>query len=107
MPHPESEQVQRRSAGSLTVSRIGTEEVGQKKWLVLTESTQDPQTKYWTHQQCGGEIQAKEVFLSVHDGPFPLSGHGEVRHVQVPYCPNCENEPSRFGSIDTQGTYIP
>ena len=44
----------------------------------------------WT---CNSGILVKTVSNSVHDGLFPLSGSGEVRRQQVPYCPICDSEP--------------
>lgn len=65
------------------------------KWLVLTES-QGKEGKGYTHA-CGESIMGKVQYVSIHDGPFPLSGFGEVRTRTIPYCPKCEYEPADTG----------
>lgn len=52
----------------------------------------------WT---CDAEVQVKTRYMSIHDGPVPGSGFGEVQRWQQPYCPCCEPEPPRHGSIET------
>lgn len=55
---------------------------------------------YYACWTCGSEIQAKEVSRSVHFSEFSgLAGGGEVRHETVPWCPNCEKEPSSHGGF--------
>jgi hypothetical protein len=49
--------------------------------------------------KCGTDILVKEVSFSVHFKEMPLAGSGEVRRKMVPYCPNCESEPSDHGFI--------
>lgn len=51
--------------------------------------------------ECDAEVQCKTRRMSVHDGPFPLSGYGRVESVLTPWCPNCESEPSDTGIIKT------
>lgn len=63
------------------------------KWFVLVRESTGSSAKGYTHQ-CGEEILAKSVPCSIHDGPFPLTGHGEVQMVVVPYCLKCEREPA-------------
>ena len=46
---------------------------------------------------CDGNVMGANVHHSVHDGPFPLSGSGEVKSETVPYCPNCEEKPNPYG----------
>ena len=46
---------------------------------------------------CNTEIQAVGVLRSVHDGPAPLSGSGQVVEVITPYCPMCEEKPNHNG----------
>lgn len=53
----------------------------------------------WNCTVCGSEIQGAEIKHSIHDGPFPLSGSGKVYTEFVPYCPKCEQKPTR-------GTFI-
>ncbi len=70
--------------------------VGHKIWLVLSESTGKEGVGF--KHKCGAEIQGKQVSHSIHDGPFPLSGSGQVRTETVPFCPNCELEPNQYGA---------
>jgi len=65
------------------------------KWLVLTEST-GKEGKGYTHQ-CGAQIKGAQVAHSIHDGPFSLSGGGQVHYETVPFCPDCETEPNYYG----------
>lgn len=64
-------------------------------YLVIDESARKPDGG-WRHR-CGTDVAPKQVSHPVHDGPFPLSGSGEVRVETVPFCPTCEEEPSPFG----------
>ena len=48
--------------------------------------------------ECKGEIVSATVAHSIHDGPFPLSGSGQCKYEQVPYCSNCEEKPNYHGS---------
>jgi len=74
------------------------------KWLVLTESTGDPDVGY--KHKCGIEILGKTVAHPIWDGPFPLSGSGQCSSEQVPYCPQCEDEPNSNGTpITPKGSY--
>ncbi len=52
----------------------------------------------FTHNACGTKIMTATVRHSVHDGPFPLSGSGDVELELVPYCPTCEEKPSEHGA---------
>jgi len=61
------------------------------RWLVLAEST-GKQGVGFTHE-CGTQISGKSVTSTVRDGFLPLSGGGDVETKQIPYCPNCEQEP--------------
>ncbi len=51
----------------------------------------------FTHNVCGTKIMTATVRHSVHDGPSPFSGSGEVDIELVPYCPTCEEKPSEHG----------
>ncbi len=54
----------------------------------------DPfQSVFPSCKKCGGVKLEKEVIDSIHDGPFPLSGHGQTKKRVVGYCPDCEPEP--------------
>ena len=75
--------------------RKGGQTTGDKKWLVLIESTKT--SSGYTHN-CGTEILAAQVAHAVWDGPFPLSGSGRVHYETVPYCPHCEEEPNFHGT---------
>lgn len=49
-------------------------------------------------KKCKGEIMAKTVAHPIWDGPGPCSGSGRCEYEQVPYCPNCDKEPSFHGT---------
>jgi hypothetical protein len=53
----------------------------------------------WFCVKCKGEIEGVTVHYPVHDGPFPLSGSGQVITEMVPYCPKCEKEPNSSGDF--------
>lgn len=79
--------------------RVGGQETGTgqlRKWLVLTESERQADN-HWVHR-CGAVVQGQRVYHSVHDGPFPLSGSGQVVTEEVPYCPQCEAVPMWQGA---------
>jgi hypothetical protein len=44
-------------------------------------------------EKCVGVKLKKEVYDSIHDGPFPLSGSGRTKRRVVEYCPVCGEEP--------------
>lgn len=44
-------------------------------------------------KKCTGIKLTKEVYDSIHDGYFPLSGGGETKRRSVEYCPECDPEP--------------
>ena len=49
---------------------------------------------------CGSEIQGMPASISVHDSPVGgCAGFGEVKVVQIPYCPKCEDEPRQSGCV--------
>lgn len=62
--------------------------------VVLSESTYSDAG--WLHH-CGSLLMAQRVYHPVWDGPFPLTGGGEVRQQLVPYCPACHEPPSHYG----------
>ncbi|MBA7674319.1 hypothetical protein ES703_82529 [subsurface metagenome] len=66
------------------------------KWLVLTEST-GKEGKGYKHK-CGTEIKGASVAHPIWDGPFAMSGSGQVHTETVPYCPKCETEPGFHGA---------
>ncbi len=78
-----------------TEKRPGGEQRG-GKWLVLVESKGKAGVGY-THS-CGTEIMGATVAHSIHDGPWPGSGSGQVHNQTVPYCPKCESKPPFHGS---------
>jgi len=59
----------------------------------------EPSTGYWKCRKCGARIvgkrQACPVWLS--DGPGPCAGTGEVRYVDIYWCPGCDKEPPSHG----------
>lgn len=73
-----------------------TKKDGKKLWLVLTESTGEEGVGY--KHNCGTEIQGARVAHPIWDGPFKMSGSGQVHYETVPFCSNCETEPSFHGA---------
>lgn len=47
--------------------------------------------------ECDAEVLAKVRHMSIHNGPAPGSGFGEVEQYTHPYCPQCEPEPPDHG----------
>ena len=74
-----------------------------ENWIVIDESRQ---VKGGYKHQCGTELKGKDVYLTVRDGIFPLSGSGDVRTEIVPFCPKCEREPEGHGFISSRGTIV-
>lgn len=77
-----------------------TEHLGPSKYPILNESTRSIMfdgTAEWKHDKCGTVLMGAQVAHPIHDGPFPLSGSGQVRLETVPYCPTCEEKPSYHG----------
>ncbi len=52
----------------------------------------------------GRRILVVEVAHPIHDGPFPNSGFGGVHRESVPYCPDCDDKPSFYGTIIDKNT---
>lgn len=48
--------------------------------------------------KCGTVLLGVRVHHPIHDGPFPLSGSGQVQIEVVPYCPTCQEKPSEYGN---------
>lgn len=67
-------------------------------WKVVQESQRAPDDKGWVHQ-CGANVQGVEVMFSVHDGPMPGWGRGEVHRETIPFCPDCEFVPALYGIL--------
>ncbi len=51
--------------------------------------------------ECGNEILVGLIAHPVHDGLFALSGSGQVKQEQMPYCPKCEKKPNPNGKFIT------
>lgn len=51
----------------------------------------------WFHNPCGTDLETAIVNHSIHDGPGPLGGGGEVFRESVPWCPTCDTRPSPNG----------
>ncbi len=49
-------------------------------------------------KECHAVILSQRVAHPIWDGPSPMSGHGECRYEEVPYCPNCERKPNFSGA---------
>ncbi len=67
------------------------------EYSILEECTRHENGEY-THNACGAKIMTVTVRHSVHDGPSPLSGGGDVDIELVPYCPTCQQKPSEHGA---------
>ena len=82
----------RDSDNKLYMRRIGSS--------VVYRLTSENEEKNMTYEctKCDGNISGATVAHSIHDGPFPLSGSGQCKYEQVPYCSNCENEPNYSGA---------
>ena len=52
-------------------------------------------------RRCGGEIRRVRAFMSLHDEQFGDDCIGPARawRMEIPYCTNCEEPPSRYGCI--------
>lgn len=50
----------------------------------------------WHCRKCHTIIASVNSIVSVHDGPFPLSGSGKTAEVGIPYCSECEEEPKPY-----------
>lgn len=72
----------------------GAVERAPRSYPILEESTHHDGE--WTHT-CGTVLLGARVHHPIHDGPFPLSGSGQVHIETVPYCPTCEEAPSPHG----------
>jgi len=57
-------------------------------------------------RKCGSVIMSTTIAHPIWDGPFAMSGSGQVFNEEVGYCPKCEKEPSFHGSpVAPPGTY--
>ena len=92
---PSPETTQKRAPGG--ISR------GSGNWIVAEESKRVEDG--YVHS-CGTYLQGKNVYLTVRDGNFLLSGSGEVRNETVPFCPKCEREPNAHGIITPEGAIV-
>lgn len=63
-----------------------------KKWSQLLDDS-------WQCNACKSAIMAalqrRSVWLS--DGPGPCAGTGEVEEHIIPFCPKCDQKPSKSG----------
>ncbi|KKN02647.1 hypothetical protein LCGC14_1115570 [marine sediment metagenome] len=82
---------EKRRSGQAVKNRKGV-----LQWLVLTESKGKEGVGF--KHKCGTEIKGAEVAHPIHDGPFALSGGGQVHYETVPFCPKCETEPNYHGA---------
>jgi len=56
----------------------------------------------WRCRKCNSAIMAVKQIVSLHM-KGAIAGFGETYNKIVPYCPNCEEEPSSFG-VDYYGS---
>jgi len=83
--------------------RPSGQQTEKKEWLVLTESEEEENGDY-THK-CGTCVLAASVTLSNRDGVGPFAGNGKVTRKTVPFCPECEREPTK-GTFNRNGITI-
>lgn len=59
-----------------------------------------------TCAQCGSEIRRIRAYMSLHDAQFGnrCVGPGRAWRMEIPYCPACEEPPSRYGCIHMSRT---
>src|SRR3972149_4573072 len=76
---------------------IGREEQRKRKPGDLNNYYQD-EGKVWRCRDCQGEIMAITVAHPIWFRELSCAGSGECRYEQVPYCPNCEEEPNPHGN---------
>ena len=79
---------------------------GNESWLVLSESEKQETQEgtLWIHQ-CGATVEMVSVALSHRVPGMLLAGSGDVKRLDVPYCPNCEMLPSAHGTFYDSGEY--
>lgn len=94
------EKVEKRLGGQIVKNKAGGD-----IWLVCSESTpimEGDQLIGYKHS-CGEQLLGFIDYRPIWDGPFPMSGGGEVRREHTPYCPKCEDKPHSLGPIDIGG----
>jgi hypothetical protein len=69
--------------------------MAKERYAVLDESVEV--NGEWLHR-CGTVLASQVVSHPIHDGPFPLSGSGQVYRETVPYCPKCHAKPAPHGA---------
>lgn len=56
--------------------------------------------------ECGSTIMSAKIAHPIWDGPFAMSGGGQVFNEEVPYCPKCDRKPNFHGSpVAPEGSY--
>ncbi|HLJ79003.1 MAG TPA: hypothetical protein VKT75_16400, partial [Acidobacteriaceae bacterium] len=58
-------------------------------------------TRHVICRTCRAEICRVRAYVSLHDESQgeACSGPGRAWRMEIPYCPNCETVPSRYGCI--------
>ncbi len=99
-PDVKEEILQKRTPGLLSIDNT---------WSVITESQKVEQDGLLTgyKHSCGADILGTEILVSFRDDDsIPMVGGGQARQEVVPYCPNCELEPSNGIFIESTKTWI-
>jgi len=56
--------------------------------------------------KCGSTIMLAEIAHPIWNGPFAMSGSGQVFNEEVPYCPKCDKKPNFQGEpVAPEGSY--
>jgi hypothetical protein len=74
------------------------------EWFIMVEESEEAEGVV-LHEVCGRPIVWQKVILLQRDGITPFSGSGEMSDIPVPYCPQCELEPT-WGTYGPAGIHI-
>ncbi len=91
----------RFGGGLITVDEVET-------YLVISESERPEDDERWIHE-CGNDVESSTVTLSHRlpkDLNMPLAGDGRAKIIHVPFCPQCEYEPTRGVFYDSGDWHI-
>lgn len=70
--------------------------------ILSPENSVDVDNGY-LHKACGSVVMTATVTLSNRHSMLPMAGNGSVETWPVPYCPTCEDEPRKHGTITDSG----
>jgi hypothetical protein len=69
-----------------------------EEYAVLAKSVFDGTKSLWIHE-CGTIVAVADVIHQLRYRAMPMAGDGRVQHEDVPYCPSCQAEPAKDGSV--------